>query len=149
MTEIAVRPDGHPGYVHKSVRLERAVQAGLGGQALEPMTRREFLEQQSRDVGADPNEGIADVWYDEEADLVTMVLDPKTAAVIMYAARQFAADREAHAREVHTVADQMPDDSYGKVNRLEIVSRNERVARRLRVLETAYRDVIDRDYFGI
>lgn len=148
MTEL-LPPVERGRYVHWTVRIDQAVQAGLNGQAIEPMTRREFMEQQTRDVGADPNEGIADVWLDEEADLVTMVLDPKTAAVVMYAARLMASDMEAHSREVLDVAGKLPEGSYGRQNREEIASRRGRVARRLRVLERAYQDVIDKEFWGI
>lgn len=148
MSELALRPDGHPGYVHHSVRLEQAVRDQMDGQVIQPMTYREFLEQQTRDVSADPNDGIADVFYDEEAGLITFTMDTRVAGIVIHAVRQLAAEKEAHKREVMAVAERMPEGSWGRKNREEIATRLGRIARPCRSLERAYQDVIDKEYFG-
>jgi hypothetical protein len=58
---------------------------------------------------------------------------------VIYAVRVMAAEYEAHAREVRTVAATLPPDSYGALNRYGIALRQERVAQRLRLVEGNYR----------
>jgi hypothetical protein len=53
-----------------------------------------------------------------------------------------AADYEAHAREVRAVGAALPTDSYGHANRQFIAIRHERIASRLRRVESNYRTEI-------
>jgi hypothetical protein len=55
---------------------------------------------------------------------------------MIYAARVLAADYEGHAREVRAVAATLPLDSYGATNRSFIAIRHERIAARLRAVES-------------
>jgi hypothetical protein len=86
---------------------------------------------------------LANVYCDPVRHTVTFLLDEVTANYAMYAARVLAADSEAHAREVRLAGAVMPVDSYGAANRHEIALRNERIARRVRVLERQYHDVVE------
>ena len=88
-------------------------------------------------------ETLANVYTDPERHTVTLLLDDSTANIVMYAVQMLAADSEAHAREVRRVKATMPPDSYGAINRDAIASRHERIARRLRALESNYRTIVD------
>lgn len=148
MTELM--PGLGPGYyVHPAVRLERAIVEKMDGQVIEHMSRQEFREQCERDVAADPNSGMAIVYPDEERGTVTMVMDERTAAVVIHAVRAFTSDKEAHAREVLAVAERMPEGSYGRKNREEIATRSGRVGRLGRMVVDAYQKVIDKEYWGM
>jgi hypothetical protein len=60
-----------------------------------------------------------------------------------------AADREAHMREVaHSAAENLPQNTYGRLNRQEIAAREMRIATRLRAVERAY-GALDRDAIQI
>ena len=85
---------------------------------------------------------LANVYADPRRHTVTLLLDEVTANTVIYAVRVLAAESEAHAREVRLVGASMPPDSYGAANRHAIASRHERTARRLRVLERSYRDMV-------
>lgn len=81
---------------------------------------------------------LANVYPDPQRHTVALLLDDVTANMVMYAVRVLAADSEAHAREVRLVGATLPPDSYGAANRHAIASRHERIALRLRALETSY-----------
>lgn len=85
---------------------------------------------------------LANVYCDPRRHTVSFLLDDATANTVIYAVRVLVADYEAHAREVRTVAATLPPDSYGALNRHAIAWRHERIAARLRLLETNYRDVV-------
>lgn len=139
------------GYVHPDIHLRRAYEAQLDRVGpIIPLGRKALAEFRSRDVGANDDAPIAEVYPEGAgADTVTMVLDSKTAAVVLYAARLMASNYETHALEVRAVAEQWTVGSWGATNRIESARRHERVARRLRVLEVAYRDAINKEYHGI
>jgi len=101
---------------------------------------KELHERQGRE--ASPNQGLANVYHDPRHCTVTFLLDETIANTVIYAVRMLAAESEAHAREVRVVAATLPPDSYGAANRHKIASRHERVAARLRRLETNYRDIV-------
>jgi hypothetical protein len=84
---------------------------------------------------------LANVYRDPTRHTVSFLLDDLTANTVIYAVRLLAADAEAHAREVRLVAETMPPDSYGAANRQAVAWRQERIARRLRLLESNYRDM--------
>jgi len=85
---------------------------------------------------------LANVYRDPTRRTVTLLLDDATAETVLYAVRLLAADSEAHAREIRVVGAMMPPDSYGAANRHTIAARSERIARRLRVLDASYRDLM-------
>jgi len=82
---------------------------------------------------------LANVYHDPIRHTVTLLLDEQHATAVIYAARVLAADYEAHAREVRAVAATLPPDSYGASNRSFIAIRDERIASRLRLVESNYR----------
>jgi hypothetical protein len=85
-------------------------------------------------------EGIqANVYHDPARQTVTLLLDERYASAVIFAVRALAADYEAHAREVRAVAATLPSDSYGALNRHFIAIRHERIAARLRMVESNYR----------
>lgn len=81
----------------------------------------------------------ANLYHDAERHTVTLLLDEAHATAVIYAVRALAADYEAHAREVRAVAATLPPGSYGAKNRAYIAIRYERVASRLRLVESKYR----------
>jgi hypothetical protein len=85
---------------------------------------------------------LANVYHDPVRHTVTLLLDEQHATAVIYAIRALAADFEAHAREVRAVAANMPLDSYGHANRQFIAIRHERLASRLRRVESNYRTEI-------
>ncbi len=91
---------------------------------------------------AESRQQLANVYRDPERHTVTLLLDEATANTVIYAVRALAADSEAHAREVRIIARTLPPDSYGAVNRRRIATRHERLAARLRMLESNYRTVV-------
>jgi hypothetical protein len=101
----------------------------------EPMERQEGKE--------DKKPVLANVYSDLKRHTVSFLLDDTTANTVIYAVRLFAAESEAHAREVRMVGAALPPESYGAANRHVIASRHERVAARLRVLEGNYRKVVE------
>jgi hypothetical protein len=88
------------------------------------------------------NEALANVYHDPIRHTVTLLLDEQHATAVIYAVRALAADYEAHAREVRAVAATMPADTYGHANRQFIAIRHERIASRLRKVESNYRTEI-------
>jgi len=82
---------------------------------------------------------LANVYHDPTRHTVTLLLDEQHATAVIYAARVLAADYEAHALEVRAVAATLPSWSYGAENRQFIAIRHERVASRLRLVESNYR----------
>jgi hypothetical protein len=87
---------------------------------------------------------LANVYHDPKRHTVTLLLDERHAAAVIYAVRVLAADYEAHAREVRAVAATLPVWSYGYENRVLIAIRHERIASRLRRVEANYRtEVVD------
>lgn len=82
---------------------------------------------------------LANVYHDPIRHTVTLLLDERHATAVIYAVRALAADYEAHAREVRAVAATLPPDSYGATNRQFIAIRHERIASRLRLVESNYR----------
>ncbi len=89
--------------------------------------------------GRQPSEPCDRIYVDTANELVTFVLDQRSAEVAVYAIRALAADYEAHAREVGRVAESLPPESYGAINRACIAARHERIAGRLRAIEVGYR----------
>jgi hypothetical protein len=82
---------------------------------------------------------------DPRGRTVSLVMDATTANITMFAVSAYAGDREAHVREVEQFGEKLPENSYGRRNRQAIAAREARVAARLRTVEHAYRDAIDRD----
>ena len=83
--------------------------------------------------------------HNPETQTVTLVLDTATANAVMFAIAAHADEREAHIREVESYGQTLPEGSYGRQNRQAIVTRETRVAARLRAVEHAYRMAIERD----
>lgn len=138
------------GYVHHGAFFRQAVdlQVRLSGPIV-PLSPKDFAAFIDRDVGNATDEPVAEVYPDEEDRTVTMLLDSKTAAVLLYAARLLFTNCEAHAREVRLAAGQLPEASYGRKNREEIAARQERIASRIRALDLAYRQAVDDATWGI
>jgi hypothetical protein len=84
-------------------------------------------------------ESLANVYHDPIRHTVTLLLDEQHATAVICAVRALAADYEAHAQEVRGVAATMPADTYGHANRQFIAIRHERLASRLRRVESNYR----------
>ena len=82
---------------------------------------------------------LANVYHDPIRHTVTLLLDERHAIAVIYAVQALAADYEAHAREVRAVAATLAADSYGHTNRQFIAIRHERIASRLRLVESNYR----------
>ena len=82
---------------------------------------------------------LANVYHDPIRHTVTLLLDERYAIAVIYAVRALAADYEAHAREVRAVAAKLPPDSCRHTNRQFIAIRRERIASRLRLVESNYR----------
>ena len=81
----------------------------------------------------------ANVYHDAERHTVTLLLDEAHATAVIYAVRALADDYEAHAREARAVAATLPPGTYGAKNRAYIAIRHERIASRLRRVESRYR----------
>jgi hypothetical protein len=81
---------------------------------------------------------------DPDTQTVTLVLDA-TANIAMFAITAHADEREAHIREVERSGHSLPEGSYGRRNRQAIAARETRIAARLRAVEHAYREAIERD----
>ena len=97
-------------------------------------------EERTRIVArADMKDSLANVYHDAEQKTVTLLLDEQHATAVIYAVRALAADYEAHAREVRLAAGNLPSGSYGAENRAMIAIRHERIASRLRRVESRYR----------
>jgi hypothetical protein len=79
------------------------------------------------------------VYFDSGREEYIFSLDPRTAEAVVFAVRALAAEYESVARERRRAADGLPCQSYGARNRLRIAERHERLAWRLRMVETAYR----------
>jgi hypothetical protein len=136
------------GYQHPDALFIKAVEAQWNAAPPSvPMTRAERTDFYRRDVGASNDVPRAEVREDQGT--VTIEVDSKTAAVLMYAARLMCANYETHALEVRRFADQLPQGSYGCENRIEIAQRQERLAQRLRILDFAYRQATNRDFHGL
>lgn len=82
---------------------------------------------------------------DPEGRTVSLILDPATANVTMFAVSAYAGNREAHVREVEQAGEKLPENSYGRRNRQAIAAREARVAARLRAVERAYGTAIEHD----
>jgi hypothetical protein len=82
---------------------------------------------------------------DPEGHTVSLILDEATANIAVHAITAHAAEREAHAREVTQVGQNLPEGSYGRRNRQAIAARETRVAARLRAIEHAYRTATEHD----
>lgn len=147
--EVAPQPT-EGGYIHPHTRFETALRQQIEAVGLLiPKSRRELEEFRNRDVGANPAPPLVAVREDTYHEMVSIAMDARTAAVVMYAVQLMASSEEAHAREVRRAAVQMEDDSYSQRNRILIAVRRERVARRLRAVEHAYRDASTTEYHGI
>lgn len=83
--------------------------------------------------------------HDPRSRTVSIVMDSTTANITMFAVSAYAGDREAHVREVEQYGEKLPEGSFGRRNRQAIAAREARVAARLRAVEHAYRDAIERD----
>jgi hypothetical protein len=109
----------------------------------EPAEADQPAEERKRAVRRTALEGIqANVYHDPTRHTVTLLLDEQHASAVIYAVRALAADYEAHAREVRAVAATLPPDSYGASNRHFIAIRHERIASRLRTVESNYGAVV-------
>jgi hypothetical protein len=82
---------------------------------------------------------------DPETQTVSLVLDPTTATIAIFAIAAHTDEREAHIREVERSGQNLPEDSYGRQNRQAIAARENRIAIRLRAVEQAYRAAIEHD----
>lgn len=103
-------------------------------------------EQAQRNPDRQPVTAIAR--RDPANRTVSLLLDDTTANMAIHAIAVNAADREAHMREVAHSAENLPQNTYGRLNRQEIAAREMRIATRLRALERAYR-ALDRDAIQI
>jgi hypothetical protein len=88
---------------------------------------------------------IALAGHDPGSQTVSLILDATTANAVIFALAAHADERQAHVREVEKFGQSLPEDSYGRRNREAIATRETRVATRLRAVEHAYRDAIERD----
>lgn len=146
MSELSPWPT-QAGYTHRDALARQQYEATIADLTL-PMRRADYIDQCDRDVAAAGDEPVVMVWTDRKQDTVTIRADAKTAAVLLYAAELMATSEEARARDAMRAADLFPADSYGRQNRVEQAIRRERVAKRLRVVKTAYRDVVHKIYWG-
>ncbi len=94
---------------------------------------------------AEGQQVIALARQDPQGRTVSLIMDTTTANITMFAVAAYAADREAHVREVEHFGENLPENSYGRRNRQAIAARETRVAARLRAVERAYRTAIERD----
>jgi hypothetical protein len=94
---------------------------------------------------ADGQRFIALTRRDPDSRTISLILDTTTANIAMHAIAVHAGDREAHVREVEQYGQNLPEDSYGRLNRQAIAARETRVATQLRAVERAYRTAIDPD----
>jgi hypothetical protein len=81
--------------------------------------------------------------YDPATQTFRFVLDADTANAVIHAITIDALEREARAREVQLNSQHLPQDTYGRRNREEIVARETQIATRLRATEHAYRTALD------
>ena len=65
--------------------------------------------------------------HDPDSQTVTLVLDAATANIAIYAITAHAQEREAHLREVQLHAQDLPEGSYGRLNRQAIADRETRI----------------------
>lgn len=100
-------------------------------------------ERQPRADTFAAREVLANVYHDPIRHTVTLLLDERHAAAVIYAVQALAADYEAHAREVRAAAATLPPESYGHTNRQFIAIRHERIASRLRRVESNYRTEVN------
>ena len=82
---------------------------------------------------------------DPQTQTVSFILDATTANIALFAIAGHADEREAHLREVHRHAQDLPEGSYGHRNRQAIAARETRIATRLRAVQQAYRTATERD----
>lgn len=147
MSEVAPRAAAN-GYVHPDIQAIKEYKATIAQLPL-PMRRGEYVEQCSRDVSGAIDEPVAEVFPDSRNEYVHFRLDARTAAAVIHAVRLKAADDEAAALEARLASEAFPVNSYGRNNRMEIALRRERLARRRRALDTAYRNAIDKQWHGV
>ena len=83
--------------------------------------------------------------HNPDTGTVTLVLDPTTASIAMFALAAHADEREAHIREVEQHGADLPEGSYGRRNRQAIAARETRVATRLRAVQHAYQAAAGHD----
>lgn len=138
------------GYVHREVaaREERQEYEETIAELALPMRRHEQIDQRNRDVAASTDEPQANVWITRRG-MVMFQMDERSASVLIFAAQLMASEYEGEARDSFRLSQTYPPDSYSRQRRVETGIRRERVARRLRVLETAYRDVITKYWHGM
>ena len=114
-----------------------AMLAGLRDRARygQPLLSKTWPDIQGPEIAA-----LAD--RDPDSQRVALILDA-TAAI--FAITAHVDEREAHIREVEQLGQSFPAGSYGRGNRQAIVTRETRVATRLRAVEHAYRTAIERE----
>lgn len=97
------------GYVHHDALFRQAVdlQVNLSGPIV-TLSPKDFAAFMDRGVGSATDEPVVEVYPDEEDHTVTMLLDSKTAAVLLYAARFLFTNCEAHARDFDSLQDRSP-----------------------------------------
>ena len=98
---------------------------------------------------ADLGSFIAHVCISRKEHTVSLMVDERTAATLMFAARMLIADYEAHKQELLVVARQFPAGSHGRTNRLEQAHRIHRKNRRLRAVDDTYRGAVDQEHWGL
>jgi hypothetical protein len=76
--------------------------------------------------------------------VITLTMDPETAAIAIFAIATHAGDREAYAREAQRFSQGLPEGSYGRANRQAIAARENQAATRLRAIERAYQIALGR-----
>ncbi len=103
--------------------------------------------KQPRQAQPDPaaREPLAIARHDPATRTVTLILDDATANMAIHAITINAVDREAHTREVQQASQNLPDNSYARLNRQTIAARESRAAARLRAIEHAYRTALDHE----
>lgn len=94
--------------------------------------------------GADGPQVLAVARHDPRHRTVTLILDETSASIAAHAIAAHAVEREAHAREVAQFGQNLPEGSYGRRNRQVIAARETRVAARLREIDRAYREAVER-----
>jgi hypothetical protein len=82
---------------------------------------------------------------DPDSRTISLILDTTTANIAMHAIAVHAGDREAHVREIEQYGQNLPEDSYGRLNRQAIAARGNTGRHPAGAVERAYRTAIDPD----
>jgi hypothetical protein len=114
-----------------------------------PMRRAQYVEQCKRDVGSSNEDPIAEVFPDDGNGIVHLRLDSRSAGVFIYAVRLMLTEYSGQVQSIRAVAEDLPLNSYGARNRMEMITRKERVINRLLAMHIAYQTAIDKEWHGI